>query len=101
MQSCLCAVSERDPCASLESGYVTPRVVLQAGTGLIMRSDGDLAIRYQDREYRLGPAETRHYRATLDQRVEAYDITLMPDEIVMSNFNGAVVLSHPFERSDG
>jgi hypothetical protein len=79
----------------LDSGYVTPRVVLQAGTGLIIRSDGELAIRYQEREYRLGPAETRHYSATLDLRVEAYDITLMPDEIVMSNFNGAVVLSHP------
>lgn len=79
----------------LDSGYVTPRVVLQAGTGLIMRSDGELAIRYQEREYRLGPAEGRHYGATLDLRVEAYDIRLMPDEIVMSNFNGAVVLSHP------
>lgn len=79
----------------LESGYVTPRVVLQAGTGLIMRSDGELAIRYQEREYRLGPGEACHYGATLHLRGEAYDIRLMPDEIVMSNFNGAVVLSHP------
>lgn len=79
----------------LDSGYVTPRVVLQAGTGLIMRSDDELAIRYQGREYRLGPDEARHYRATVDLRVEAYDVTRMPDEIVMSNFNGAVVLSHP------
>jgi hypothetical protein len=79
----------------LDSGYVTPRVVLQAGTGLIIRYDGELAIRYQEREYRLGPDEARHYRATTDLRVEAYDITLMTDEIVMSNFSGAVVLSHP------
>jgi len=79
----------------LDSGYVTPRVVLQAGTGLIVRSDGELAIRYQEREYRLGQAEACHYSATLHLRIEAYDIILMPDEIVMSNFNGAVVLSHP------
>lgn len=79
----------------LDSGNVTPRVVLQGGTGMIMRFDGELAIRYQEREYRLGPYEACHYSATLNLRAEAYDITMMPDEIVMSNFNGAVVLSHP------
>jgi len=71
------------------------RVVKQGGNGLIMRSDVEMALRFQMHEAALGQLEARHYAATIAFRSAVYDITRMADEVVMATVNDALLLSHP------
>ncbi len=79
----------------LDGGAVASRVVRQGGSGLIIRSDGDVMLRFQNREVALALADVRHYRATIQFRMSSYEIERMQDEVVMSNFGSNLVLSHP------
>lgn len=79
----------------LTTSRVDPRVVRQGGSGLIIRSDGALALRHQARECLLDIEDVRHYAATLELRADAYEIRRMTDEVVMSTFRNYVLLSHP------
>jgi hypothetical protein len=71
------------------------RVVRQGGSGLIVRSDGDLVLRHEHRQSSLGKNETQHYSATLQVRREFYDVSRMQDEVVLANFGKELLLSHP------
>lgn len=79
----------------LDSGSVSPRVVRQAGSGLILRSDGDLVLRYQGRESWLDPQASKHYLATIEVRAVAHDVRRLTDEVVISNLDDSTFLSHP------
>lgn len=74
---------------------VVSRVVKQGGNGLIIRSDGQLLLRHQNREAALSETDARHYRATIKFRADAYEIRRMQDEIVMSSFARDLILSFP------
>ena len=71
------------------------RVVRQGGSGLIVRSDGDLVLRHEHRQSSLGRNEIRHFSATLQVRREFYDISRMQDEVVLASFGNELLLSHP------
>jgi hypothetical protein len=73
----------------------TSRVVRQGGQGLIIRSDGELVLRHQQRQSSLGRNEARHYSATIQLRRELYDISRTQDEIVLANLGDELLLSHP------
>ena len=62
---------------------------------MIIRSDGDLVLRHQQRQSSLGKNEARHYSATIQLRHEFYDISRMQDEVVLANFGNELLLSHP------
>lgn len=79
----------------LDKGAVASRVVRQAGSGLIVRPEGGIALRYQGRECFLGEEDVRHYRATVAFRVEMYDAKRMSDEVVISSVGQDILLSHP------
>lgn len=79
----------------LSKGVVASRVVRQAGSGLIIRSDGEVALRYQGRECLLGSEDLRHYLATVVFRIEAYDVRRLSDEVVTSTVGRDILLSHP------
>ena len=79
----------------LNKSTVLSRVVRQAGSGLIIRTEGEVALRYQSRECFLGEEDVRHYRATLGFRAEVYDVVRMSDEIVISTVGKDLLLSHP------
>jgi hypothetical protein len=79
----------------LNDGVVTSRVVRQGSSGLIVRSDGDIVLRHQNRQVQLGRAEARHYSATVGFRHEFYQVARMEDEVVMANVGGELLLSHP------
>ncbi|MEK6300455.1 MAG: hypothetical protein AABO41_07005 [Acidobacteriota bacterium] len=79
----------------LSEGAVASRVVRQAGSGLIIRPEGGVALRYQGRECFLGAEEVRHYRATVSFRVEVYDVKRLSDEVVISSVGQDILLSHP------
>jgi hypothetical protein len=79
----------------LDSGSASSRVVRQGGSGLIIRSDEALRLRYQHREAGLAPGDARHYQAALGFRREFYDLRRMSDEIVLGSVNDNLLLSHP------
>jgi hypothetical protein len=79
----------------LNKGTVQSRVVRQAGSGLIIRTEGEVALRYQSRECFLGEEDVRHYRATLAFRADVYDVMRMSDEIVISTVGKDILLSYP------
>ncbi|HET9529101.1 MAG TPA: hypothetical protein VFQ92_02025 [Blastocatellia bacterium] len=79
----------------LSRGQTTSRVVRQGGSGLIIRSDENMKLRYQNRECDLGPDEARHYRATIVFRREIYDMLRMSDEVVLGSVGNQLLLSHP------
>jgi hypothetical protein len=79
----------------LKAGAAAARVVRQTGSGLIIRSENEVALRYQSRECLLGKEDVRHYLATIEFIAAAYDVKRMSDEIVMSTVGRDIVLSHP------
>jgi hypothetical protein len=81
--------------AFLIEGKFAPRVIRQAGSGLIVRSDGEAMLRFQQREAALGEAEAAHYSATVEFRREFYDVQRLQDEVVIANVGTNILLSHP------
>lgn len=79
----------------LESDQPISKVVRQGGTGLIIRSEDRLSLRHQNRETRLDPQAVTHYLATIGFRHEHYDIRRTSDEVVFSNLEKTLLLSHP------
>jgi hypothetical protein len=79
----------------LNDGVVTSRVVRQGGNGLILRSDGDVVLRHQNRQAQIGREEARHYSATVGFKREYYQVARMEDEVVMANVGAELLLSHP------
>src|ERR1044072_202509 len=79
----------------LETGRVNPSVVRQAATGLIIRSEDELIIHYQNRDAILNPEEAQHYLTTIGFRAEVFEISRYSDEVVLMNVSNAVLLSHP------
>ena len=79
----------------LTTGAGASRVVRQAGGGLIIRSDGQLSLRYQGRECLLDREDARHYIAAVTFRTEAYDVRRLSDEVVISTVGRDILLSHP------
>ena len=63
--------------AFLAAGAFAPLVVRQGGSGLIIRHDREVMLRYQNRECVLSVADARHYLATIRFRADAYDIQHM------------------------
>jgi hypothetical protein len=80
--------------AFIEGGAFASRVVRQAGCGLIIRSDGEVMLRFQQREAALGEAEAKHYSATIQFRREFYDVERLQDEVVVANVGADLLLSH-------
>ncbi|MFY9611594.1 MAG: hypothetical protein WAU45_23650 [Blastocatellia bacterium] len=79
----------------LKAGAFASQVVRQAGSGLILRHEDEVSIRYQGRQCSLGTEDVRHYGATIAFRTEAYDVKRMPDEVVISTVGQSILLSHP------
>jgi hypothetical protein len=79
----------------LNAGGTAARVVRQTGSGLIIRSENEFALRYQSRECSLGKEDVRHYLATIEFIADAYDVTRTSDEVVISTVGQDIVLSHP------
>lgn len=79
----------------LTDGAIASRVVRQGGSGLILRSDGDLVLRHEHRQATLSRDEARHYSATIRFRSEFYDVSRMHDEVVLANAGSELLLSHP------
>ena len=79
----------------VSKGAVVPRVVRQGGSGLILRSDGDIVLRHQNRQASFGREEAQHYHATINFRTEFYDVVRVSDEVVMANVGDEILLSHP------
>ncbi|MEN3332766.1 MAG: hypothetical protein V7641_2131 [Blastocatellia bacterium] len=79
----------------LNDGRFNSRVVKQGGNGLILRSDAEMALRFEARQASLGYEEARHYSATIDFRRDFYDIARMADEIIIANIGESLLLSHP------
>jgi hypothetical protein len=79
----------------LQSGDTQARVVRQAANGLIIRSEGELHLRHQNREASLTPGEVKHYQATIGLRAENYRVTRKSDEVVLANLGDTLLLSHP------
>ena len=79
----------------LNDGAMASRVVRQGGSGLIVRSDGAVALRHEHRQASLGREEVRHYSATVQFRNEFYDVLRMQDEVVLANIGDELLLSHP------
>jgi hypothetical protein len=78
-----------------QSGGTQARVVRQAANGLIIRSEGELLLRHQNREASLTSEEVEHYRATIGMRAENYQVTRKSDEVVLANLGDTLLLSHP------
>lgn len=70
-------------------------VVRQGGSGLIIRTDGELMLRYQNRETALATGEAARYLATLEFRADYYDVLRTSDEIVFATITDNLLLSHP------
>ena len=81
--------------AFIADGAFAPLVVRQGGSGLIIRHDTAVMLRYQNRESMLDVDDARHYLATIHFRTDAYAIKRMADEVVMSNSDASLLLSHP------
>jgi hypothetical protein len=81
--------------AFIDNGAIAPRVIRQAGSGLIIRSEGQMMLRFQEREAALGEDEARHYLSTIQFRRDFYDVTRTEDEVVLANVGADLLLSHP------
>lgn len=79
----------------IERGDAASRVVRQGGSGLIIRSDGRLVLRHQNREAALEVEGASHYRATVEFRRLFYDVKRLSDEVVFANIGRSLLLSHP------
>lgn len=79
----------------LREGALTSRVVRQGGSGLIIRSDGEVVLRHQNRQAILSREEAKHYLATLQFRSDVYDVLRMQDEVVLATIGSELLLSHP------
>jgi hypothetical protein len=79
----------------LSEGTLTSRVVRQGGTALIIRSDGEVMLRHQNRQASLAREETAHYLATVRFRSGFYDVSRMQNEVVLANAGSELFLSHP------
>ncbi|HKG22507.1 MAG TPA: hypothetical protein VKC34_11455, partial [Blastocatellia bacterium] len=79
----------------VEQGATASRVVRQGGSGLIIRSDGRLLLRHQDREAALEVEGARHYRATVEFRRIFYGVERLSDEVVFTSVGRSLLLSHP------
>ena len=77
------------------AGVLTSRVVRQGGSGLILRSDGEMVLRHNNRQVELGLKEARHYSATVGLKYEFYQVLRLEDEVVMANVGNELLLSHP------
>ncbi|MGA9768929.1 MAG: hypothetical protein WBV94_07810 [Blastocatellia bacterium] len=81
--------------AFLRDGRFASSVVRQGGSGLIIRFDSEMMLRYQQSESALGPQEAQHYVATVSFRNEFYDVARMQDEVIVANVGSELLLSHP------
>lgn len=79
----------------LKERVLASRVVRQGGSGLIVRSDGDVVLRHRNRQASFGREEATHYFATVRFRCEFYDVSRMQDEVVLANAGNELLLSHP------
>lgn len=84
-----------DSAADFLAGGTSSKSIRQGGSGLIIRSDDSLRLRYQNRESSLSPDDILHYQATIEFRKEVFDILRMSDEVVLANIGGQLMLSHP------
>lgn len=71
------------------------QVIRQGGSGLIIRSDADLHLRYRNRETILQPDAARHYLRTIAFRSDCFDIARLSDEIILASAGDTLLLSHP------
>ena len=76
-------------------GSIGSRVVRQGGHGLIIRSQGDLVLRHENRQVSLGKEEVTHFATTFQMRREFYDVSIMPNEVVLATIGSEILLSHP------
>src|SRR5215216_4803474 len=81
--------------AFINDGEFAPRVIRQAGSGLIIRSDQQMMLRFQNREAALGEEEAKHYWSTIQFRRQFYDVERLQDEVVFANVGADLLLSHP------
>jgi hypothetical protein len=79
----------------LNAGAAAARVVRQTGSGLIIRSENEFALRYQSRECLLGQEDLRHYLAKIEFIADVYDVKRTSDEVVISTVGQDIVVSHP------
>ena len=78
----------------LDEGREVSRVVHQGGSGLIIRSEGEIKLRYRNRETAIGGKDMDHYRASIGFRSEFYDVLKMPSEVVIASVADSLLLSH-------
>src|SRR5262245_49657875 len=71
------------------------RVIRLAGSGLIIRSDDALMLRFRNRECALDEEEAGHFHATVAARADFYNILRLDSEIVMTSIGDDLVISHP------
>lgn len=81
--------------AFLKRGEFAPRVVRQAGSGLIIRPGEGVMLRFQHHEAALGEDEAGHYLAAVEFRIEHYDVARLQDEVVIANVGNNLLLSYP------
>ena len=79
----------------LSQGPPISQAIRQGGSGFIIRSEDRLSLRHQNRQAELGREEARHYLATIELRIDVFDIVRTSDEVVLANFDGNLFLSHP------
>ena len=79
----------------IREGRLASRVVRQGGSGLIIRSNGEVVLRHENRQATLSPDDVRHYFETVQHRGEVYDVLRMQDEVVLANVGNELLLSHP------
>lgn len=71
------------------------RVVKQGGTGLVMRYDTEVNLRFQGHDAKLDIEDARHYQATTGFRSEFFDVLKLSDEVVLASVGRSLMLSHP------
>lgn len=81
--------------AYLDEETSVSQVIRQGGSGLIIRSDADLHLRYRNRETVLQPDAVRHYLRTIAFRSDCFDIARLSDEVILASAGDTLLLSHP------
>ncbi|MEW6129251.1 MAG: hypothetical protein AB1757_19580 [Acidobacteriota bacterium] len=79
----------------IERGEVTPALVKQAASGLMIRADERLSLRYQNQEVGLARSDAIHFRATLELRNNFFAITRTSNEVILAQVDDNLLLSHP------
>jgi hypothetical protein len=74
---------------------VPSQVYRQAASGLILREEDGLYVRFQGREAHLDAEGARHYLATILLRSEVYDVVRLSDEVILASIGQDIFLSHP------